>query len=139
MRFGEKCKEKTTKMTEDSPRVTDLINNANFLLNVSVLLIRGFFGKISHKSSNSWRATDSSDQPFPGRLEFRSRIWSPPLIDLLRVSIDQNLTWRITYIKKWIVLLNHWDLTACLLIFHKIISPPALNKMTSTTHKKQFI
>ena len=37
MRFGEKCKEKTTKMTEDSPRVTDLINNANFLLNVSVL------------------------------------------------------------------------------------------------------
>ena len=37
MRFGEKCKEKTTKMTEDSPRVTDLINNANFLLNVSIL------------------------------------------------------------------------------------------------------
>ena len=36
MRFGEKCKEKTTKMTEDSPRVTDLINNANFLLNVSI-------------------------------------------------------------------------------------------------------
>ena len=35
MRFGEKCKEKTTLLTEDSPRVTDLINNANFLLNVS--------------------------------------------------------------------------------------------------------
>ena len=45
MRFGEKCKEKTTKMTEDSPRVTDLINNANFLLNVSVLTIHGFSGR----------------------------------------------------------------------------------------------
>lgn len=44
MRFGEKCKEKTTKMTEDSPRVTDLINNANFLLNVSILM--PFLGSI---------------------------------------------------------------------------------------------
>ena len=34
MRIGDKCKEKSTK--DDNTRVTDLINNANFLLNVSV-------------------------------------------------------------------------------------------------------
>ena len=40
MRFGDKCKEKSTKMTDDNNSVTDLINNANFLLNVSPLLTR---------------------------------------------------------------------------------------------------
>ena len=70
MRFGEKCKEKTTKMTEDSPRVTDLINNANFLLNVSVF--SNFQGVFAVQSLD-FNATDSSGQPFPRTFSIQSR------------------------------------------------------------------
>ena len=34
MRYGDKCKTKGAKMKNNSPAVMQLINNANFLLNV---------------------------------------------------------------------------------------------------------
>ena len=42
MRYGDKCKSKGAKMKNNSPAVMQLINNANFLLNVCFHLVSTF-------------------------------------------------------------------------------------------------